>query len=84
MPGWLFTEDGRIRFTFLGNCIVTYHNPERMDTFRDGFLPRKIVLHTEDKNTVEASGHVIGPPYATMVRDGQILAIDIFFGAIDC
>jgi hypothetical protein len=70
LPGWLFTEDGKVRFKFLGECTVTYHNPKRLDTFRDGLLPREIVLHTEDRNPVEVSGHVIGPPYATMVRDG--------------
>ncbi len=33
LPGWLFTEEGALSFQFLGNCMVTYHNPGRLDTF---------------------------------------------------
>ena len=31
LPGWLFDQAGRLSFTFLGQCEVTYHNPQRLD-----------------------------------------------------
>lgn len=33
IPGWLFTEDGIVSFTFLGSINVTYHNPYKQDTW---------------------------------------------------
>jgi hypothetical protein len=79
LPGWLFDEDGKVTFKFLGRCDVTYHNPQRLDTFRAGLRPHKIILYTEDEHAIELSGDVIGAPYATKVREGQIASINVFF-----
>ena len=79
LPGWLFDEGGTVTFTFLGSCQVVYHNPGKLDTFKDGGLfPDRIRLHTGDGQTVELSGGVIGAPYAEMVRAGQVRAIHAF------
>ena len=79
LPGWLFAEDGTITFKFLGDCEVIYHNPQRLDTFRGGLRPHKITLHTEDEHAIVLSEDVIGAPYATKVREGQIPSIHVYF-----
>jgi hypothetical protein len=79
LPGWLFTEDGEITFRFLGSTHVTYHNPARLDTFGGAVKPQRIVLRTDTKHGVDLPGDVVGPPYAAMVRDGQIASIDVYF-----
>ena len=79
LPGWLFAEDDTVTFKFLGYCNVTYHNPHRLDTFRGGLRPHKITLYTEDEHAIVLSGDVIGAPYATKVREGQIARIHVYF-----
>ncbi|MBN1313043.1 MAG: hypothetical protein JXB30_16645, partial [Anaerolineae bacterium] len=78
LPGWLFTEQGTVTFTFLGKCTVVHHNPNRAD-LTGSQQPSKIVLHMEDGGTVElARGH-IGAPYAAQARDGLIERIETHF-----
>ncbi len=79
LPGWLFDDAGTVTAAFLGQCTVTYHNPHKRDTFAADVQARATVLHLTDGKTVEIAGHVIGPPYATQVRDGQISWIDVYF-----
>jgi hypothetical protein len=38
------------------------------------------VLHLEDDQKITIQKDVIGPPYAKMVRAGQVKYIDIFLG----
>jgi hypothetical protein len=79
LPGWLFSEEGTITGTFLGQCTVTYHNPQQHDTFAADMQPDKIALHLADGGTITVARAVIGPPYATMIRDGLVLKIDVYF-----
>jgi hypothetical protein len=79
LPGWLFREDGTIAFKFLGQCQVTYHNPERHDTFAEDTAISRVVLHLLSGDR-EIPGPVIPAPYAEQVRVGQIPAISIYFG----
>jgi len=79
LPGWLFDEAGTVTATFLGRCPVTYHNPLKRNTFAAEMHPRTITLHLADGETIEIPGHIIGPPYATLVRNGQISRIDVYF-----
>jgi hypothetical protein len=80
LPGWLFDETGTITFTFLGSCRVVYHNPERLDTFKDGgFEPSRIVLRPREGPVVELTGAVIAAPYAEMVRSGLVEEIRIYY-----
>jgi hypothetical protein len=81
LPGWLFDDAGTVMFTFLGGCRVIYHNPEKRNTFEAGGLkPYRITLHPRDDRVIELYGHVIGAPYAEMVRAGGIEAVHVFFG----
>jgi hypothetical protein len=83
LPGWLFDDTSTLSFTFLGGCKVVYHNPRRVDTFRDGDLGRwQVTLHvTEDRmgqeRTVTFDSATIRAPYAEMVRRGEVKRIDI-------
>jgi hypothetical protein len=79
LPGWFFADAGIVRFRFLGQCDVTYHNPDRLDTFAEGVSPRRIVLWPSDSESVEIAGHTVGAPYAEMVRNGDISRVDVFF-----
>jgi len=79
LPGWLFREDGTITFKFLGQCEVTYHNPERHDTFAEDTAISRVVLHLPSGDK-EIPGPVIPAPYAEQVRAGQIPAISVYFG----
>ncbi len=80
LPGWLFDRAGRLTFTFLGQCAVTYHNPRRLDLFPHGGPPPiQITLQPVEGAPVQVAGGVILAPYAEMVRHGQIKAIHISF-----
>jgi hypothetical protein len=79
LPAWLFKEDGSLSFIFLGRCSVTYHNPHRRDTFKGDIHARRTTLHTHSRETIEITGDIILPPYSTMVRQGEVESIDVWF-----
>jgi hypothetical protein len=78
LPGWLFTETGTLTFTFLGHTTVTYHNPERLDTYLPGIGSYQVVLYLEDDQQVTLENGVVSAPYAEMVRNGQVSSMDIY------
>jgi hypothetical protein len=66
-------------FMFLGNTLVTYHNPARKDTFGDKpLLPGKWILteHDGKEYNIEAA-HLIGDT-AQRVRNRNFKKIDIY------
>ncbi len=77
LPGWLFTDQGTITFRFLGQCTVTYHNPNRVDTFNGETHIRRIVLTDRAGEQAEIAGDVIGAPWATKIRSGEVARIDL-------
>ncbi len=77
LPAWLFDQEGLVTVRFLGACDVTYHNPQRKDTFGAGARPAKTTLRTRHGRMVELDGGVVGPPYAEMVRQGEIESIHV-------
>jgi hypothetical protein len=79
LPGWLFSEDGKITFNFLGRCMVTYHNPGRKDLRTGGSQPIKFVLQMEGGDPKEIYGTLLPPPYAEKLRSGHIGRMDVFF-----
>ncbi|MUG45934.1 cellobiose phosphorylase [Paenibacillus woosongensis] len=79
LPGWLFDEQGKVAFKFLGSTQVTYHNPLQADTFgADKAMVERIQLMKKDGSTAEIIGSVIGGELAHEVRNGQVAAIDIY------
>jgi hypothetical protein len=79
LPAWLFKEDGSLSFTFLGRCSVTYHNPQRRDTFKSDIHAQRTTLHTTGRETIEITGDIILPPYSAMIRQGEVESIDVWF-----
>ena len=79
LPGWLFREDGTLAFTFLGHCVVTYHNALKRDTFAPGMAVRTTTLHLDDGECVVLPGSDVGAPYAAMVREGRVSRMDVNF-----
>jgi hypothetical protein len=80
LPGWLFDTEGRLRFTFLGQVTVTYHNHDRRDLFPNNAMStRSATLTLADRRQIEFPEGIIGEPYAQMVRAGQITNIDVDF-----
>jgi hypothetical protein len=80
LPGWLFRDDGTLTFNFLGHCTVTYHNPDRKDTFDPDMKINRVVLELDEKR-ITVHGPCIKSPYAEMVRSGKVASIHAFFGS---
>ncbi len=78
LPGWLFTDSGTLGFNFLGDTHITYHNPGRLDTFNLKTVINKIVMNLSNGNEIKISDEVIPPPYAEMVRNGQVNSMDVY------
>ena len=78
LPGWLFNEEGKVSFNFLGKCMVTYHNPRRKDTWKIDLKKARIVLHLKDGKSVEVNENMVRGELALMVRNGEVKAIDVY------
>jgi hypothetical protein len=84
LPGWMFDERGTVTFTFLGRTQVTYHNPDRTDVAPHVRLAiSRVVLHTPNDQEIELGESTIRPPYAEMVRTGQVTTMDVYFAHRD-
>ena len=78
LPDWLFDENGKVEFSFLGRTLVTYHNPKRKNTFGiDGVSTKKYILYGKD-GAVTVNNVRIEAPYAQMVRAGEINRIEVY------
>ena len=67
LPGWLFREDGTLAFTFLGQCVVTYHNALKRDTYAPGMAVRSIDAAPRKRRVRRSAGRRGG---RTVCRDG--------------
>ncbi|GGH14477.1 cellobiose phosphorylase [Paenibacillus segetis] len=77
LPGWLFDEQGKVSFTFLGGTEVTYHNPRRVDTFgAEGAVIRSLKLVYRDGTAVGSSGGLLRGEAAEALRRGEIASIE--------
>lgn len=80
LPGWLFTKEGELSFTFLGETKVIYRNPLRMDTYRGEIKPLRHNLHYGDGSVKSMEGAVLGQAEAMAVRDKKIIRIEVELG----
>ncbi|MCI3918698.1 cellobiose phosphorylase [Paenibacillus sp. TRM 82003] len=76
LPGWLFDDAGEVRFRLFGTCDVTYRNPSRTDTFALDPDRARYELTLADGTKVACEG-AIREPYASMVREKGVSAIDV-------
>ncbi|MDD5356377.1 MAG: hypothetical protein PHY56_07575, partial [Candidatus Omnitrophica bacterium] len=66
-------------FNFLGDTLVIYHNPRRLNTYGKGSAKaKKIVLTDNIGKKSEINGDVITPGYSYDVRCGKVSRIDIY------
>jgi len=77
LPGWLFDDQDKVKFNFLGCIPVTYHNPQRANTW--DLLPRKITIDLTGGQSTELHSADIPAPYAQMVRDRDVESIVVQF-----
>ena len=78
LPGWLFTAENTVSFTFLGFTNVTYHNPLRLDTWK--MRPRSaMVTSVMYEKTAVVDPTCIPADLALKVRRGEIKAIDYYY-----
>lgn len=79
LADWLFDEEGKASFNFLGSTLVTYCNPKKLSTFgQDGVAPYKYELTDYAGNTVEFNSSCIIGEYAGRVRSGKIKSIHVY------
>lgn len=76
LEGRMFDEAGDISFMLCGGCRVTYHNPQRKNTYgADGIKVARMLVHL-DEGDVEVDGSVLNEPMALAVREGKVPAIE--------
>ncbi|MDO6356055.1 cellobiose phosphorylase [Caloramator sp. CAR-1] len=78
LPEWLFDEENKVSFNFLGRCRVTYYNPSRKNTYEMDITKQKIIIYLPSGNTIEFLDNFIEEEYATLIREGKINRIDIY------
>ncbi|MCR5584002.1 MAG: cellobiose phosphorylase [Lachnospiraceae bacterium] len=77
LPGEFFTENGIASWTFMGQCRVVYHNPDRRSTYgNDGAKVVSMKLLTVGGETVIAEGDTLEGEMAERLRDGGFVRID--------
>ena len=72
LPHWLFDEKDEVSFMLLGKTEVTYHNPERKNTYLETMEISTIVIVYSDGKKVSLKGQVIPEPYSTDIRNGKV------------
>jgi hypothetical protein len=76
LPQWLFDNDNKLSFNFLGKSKVTYINLNRRNTYEESNVD-SIKLSYRDGSSVELKESLIVEPYSKDVRDGKVEAIVI-------
>ena len=74
LPNWLFRPDGRLTFTFLGQCVVTYRKHQPL---ADNAQVTVVILHMADGDQLSLPGSLIPAPYAARIRNGEIRRIEL-------
>ena len=77
LPGWMFTEEDIVSFTFLGAVQVTYHNPARVDTWKA--TPKSLLVTDTSGHSEKVYGSVLQDPYATRIRGLDVKSIEVMF-----
>ena len=77
LPGWLFTQEGTVTFTFLGEVQVTYHNPLKANTWT--ISPKSTTVVYKDKTTASFNDGIIRGTVAASVRSMDVSSIEIYY-----
>merc|ERR1712196_578765 len=82
ITSWMWSDDGKVSFTFLGSIAVTYHNAAKSNTYGDDAPKiKQIFLQPADAShtMITISGPTVAGHYAEMVRQKRVTDIDVFF-----
>jgi hypothetical protein len=80
LPNWLFDEEGKVTYKFLGRINVIYHNKTNKNTYGDNAAKiNRIVLTTNNNDTIVIEQSYIPYPFAEKCRNGDIKEINIYF-----
>ena len=77
LPGWLFDDEGKISFTFLGEIVVTYYNSLKVDTWT--VTPQTAKIIYKDGSRAEYEDAILKGRVAEKVRSLLVSSIDIFY-----
>jgi hypothetical protein len=78
IPGWMFPDNGVVSFTFLGAINVSYHNPNRVDTWTAKPTAGE-VTYTDGTTATAEEGGVFGKAIAQDVRGLKVKSIVITY-----
>lgn len=73
LADWMFDENGDVSFTFLSQCKVTYHNPNRKSTFGENAAVVDKIVITDTKHEIQES--YLSGSLAESIRNGDIKEI---------
>ncbi|MDD5005248.1 MAG: hypothetical protein PHS93_01930 [Candidatus Omnitrophica bacterium] len=66
-------------FNFLGNTLVVYHNPKRLNTYGNNAAKiKKIILEDRQNKKHEINSDLISPDYSYNIRLAKFFRIDIY------
>lgn len=76
LEGRMFDQAGDISFMLCGSCRVTYHNPQRKNTYGEsGVKVARMRVHLDEGDTL-VDGSVLEEPLALAVREGRVPAVE--------
>jgi hypothetical protein len=71
LPEWLFDDENKVSFNFLGKTKVTYMNPNRKNTYDRTEVTKTTVVY-KDGSKIDIPGARLTESYAEDVRTGKI------------
>jgi len=78
LAGKMFDDNGDASFMLCGNCMVTYHNPCRKNTYgEDAVTVKRIVAHYPERD-VEFLGSMLDEAASLAVRSGKLPSIELW------
>lgn len=77
LKGFMFKEDGTAMFTFLGNVIITYHNPTLADSWTINVTG--YTVNYTDGRVVKLNSESIVGDVALDIRQGKVASVDVYY-----
>lgn len=76
LPGWLFDKNDQVQFNFLGSIPISYHNPRRVDTWKEA--PKKTTIYFADGEHFDFNHPAISALCAEVVRERAMKWVDVY------
>ena len=79
LQDWLFDENDQVKFKFLGQCEIVYHNPSRRNTYEQGFKPYKCIAEYKNGGIFKVESDHLPPLQAEYLRNGLIDRVHVYY-----